>query len=143
MELLIAFFIFSTAYAAYFWLIAPKVDTIADELHAPSPSEQLIQAADTAMYMFDKHMYFQSAEWNAKRLEVLKASDGTCQMCGAKSHLHVHHITYANLGAEPLTDLATVCQSCHTLIHQVYGFPQTQADYETFYGPLVTTKLKA
>lgn len=142
MDLFIALFIFFIVCIMYVWPINSNADTVDDKLHTPSTSEQLIQAADTAMYMFDKHMYFQSAEWNAKRLEVLKATNCTCQMCGSKSHLHVHHITYANLGSEPLTDLAAVCQSCHTLIHQVYGFPQSQADYKAFYGPLVTTKLK-
>ncbi|MBQ6531367.1 MAG: HNH endonuclease [Solobacterium sp.] len=49
-----------------------------------------------------------------------------CVMCGRHiSHcrtMQVHHITYARLGNENvLTDLCTLCGSCHKKIHNYYN----------------------
>jgi HNH endonuclease len=44
-----------------------------------------------------------------------------CQGCGTTGKLHVHHRTYARFGGEELPrDLITVCEACHTLIHQFH-----------------------
>ena len=65
----------------------------------------------------------QSSEWNTRRLAVLKRDQYTCQSCQTSGiPLEVHHITYANLGSEPLTDLISVCRLCHQGIHDRYGY---------------------
>lgn len=47
----------------------------------------------------------------------MAASGGMCQRCGRSTARHVHHLTYNNLGHEPLSDLMPVCGSCHQAIH--------------------------
>ena len=60
---------------------------------------------------YDQHL--KSAKWNVTRSEIIIRDGGMCTQCGATTRLDVHHITYRNLGHEPLTDLVTLCRSCH------------------------------
>lgn len=70
-----------------------------------------------------KREYMKSQEWNTRRLAVLKRDQYTCQLCSIDSvPLDVHHITYANLGSEPLTDLVALCRHCHDSIHDKHGY---------------------
>jgi hypothetical protein len=58
--------------------------------------------------------YLKSAEWQAKRNERLRVDNYTCQRCGGKRNLQVHHLTYANIGHEDVhNDLITMCKDCH------------------------------
>ena len=80
---------------------------------------------------YDDHLA--SPQWQATR-ELVKHRDGyACQDCGARTGLEVHHMTYANLGHEPHTDLITVCRHCHSLRNthwwtRVRGGGQARAD---------------
>ncbi len=70
--------------------------------------------------------YMASPEWEAKKAERMEIDGYRCVMCGRHiSHcktLQVHHITYARLGNENvLTDLCTLCGSCHKKIHNYYN----------------------
>lgn len=75
--------------------------------------------------------YSKSKVWRKKRLAVLKRDDFRCSRCkrakgdadprvkaGVVKVLEVHHLTYKNYGSEPLGDLITLCQKCHTVEHQ-------------------------
>lgn len=61
--------------------------------------------------------YIVSDAWRARRLRALKRDRRRCQGCGATSGLHVHHRTYERFTKEPQSDLVTVCQDCHQIIH--------------------------
>jgi len=66
--------------------------------------------------------YLQSLAWRCKRADVLARDHYRCTLCRrteaqAGAPLQAHHLTYARLGAEPLHDLKTVCQSCHNDLH--------------------------
>ncbi len=55
-----------------------------------------------------------------------------CHICDCpwNDGFHLHHLTYKRLGAEWLTDVAAVCESCHDDIHrccQVKGIFLRQA----------------
>lgn len=68
--------------------------------------------------------YMKSDEWAKKKQERI-AIDGECVMCHRPiskiRSVQVHHITYANLGHENvLTELCTLCGSCHKKIHNYY-----------------------
>ena len=67
--------------------------------------------------------------WKAKRLEILKRDNCTCQWCGSTHNLQVHHHYYV-WGREPWEyddkALITVCRRCHKWWHsthqnRVYG----------------------
>lgn len=65
--------------------------------------------------------YIGSAEWQQKRKEVLKNSS-TCTNCeiprwlaeiAYDQDLHVHHVSYSNVGNEQDGDLEPLCRRCH------------------------------
>jgi hypothetical protein len=64
--------------------------------------------------------YIESKEWQAKRTERLKIDNFTCQKCGSKRKLHVHHINYENFGNENVyEDLITLCSKCHEEVEEM------------------------
>jgi hypothetical protein len=65
--------------------------------------------------------YLKSDIWKLRRANVLIRDNHECQMCGRTNYLHVHHITYKNLGKEPLSDLVTLCSFCHKKVHDYHG----------------------
>jgi len=50
----------------------------------------------------------------------------TCQKCGRKYELQVHHLTYKRFGREELEDLQTLCTRCHNDIHAEEGDKATE-----------------
>lgn len=94
--------------------------------------DKISMAVRTAQDAFDEHQaqakrasyteYLQSTEWAKRRAKVLRRANGVCEACGEPTtRFHVHHKTYANLGHEPLWDLAAVCVPCHESIHPHMG----------------------
>lgn len=65
--------------------------------------------------------YLNSAVWQQKRKLVLKRANGICEACGIERAIQVHHLTYDNVGAEPLWDLVAVCDNCHKEFHKDAG----------------------
>ena len=57
--------------------------------------------------------YLQSDKWKAIRLKIFKRDNNLCQICLEAPAQHVHHLTYANLGDELMTELLSVCKDCH------------------------------
>jgi 5-methylcytosine-specific restriction endonuclease McrA len=61
--------------------------------------------------------------FNGHRIERLIKDNYTCQNCGDKEQLIVHHITHLPSGCtkdtwSTLEDLITLCRSCHINIHR-------------------------
>lgn len=54
-----------------------------------------------------------------KRAERLAVDKFTCFTpgCGRTSELEVHHLSYKNLGHEPIEELRTLCPRCHNDAH--------------------------
>ncbi len=65
--------------------------------------------------------YLKSKKWRAKRLYKITKSGHKCEECGIEKEkgLEVHHLNYASLGNESLTDLQVLCHSCHAKIHDM------------------------
>ena len=61
--------------------------------------------------------YMKSEQWEAVRNQRIKHDGYKCVKCGSAVNLCVHHLTYENLGDEPLGDLITLCDKCHKAIH--------------------------
>ena len=78
-----------------------------------------------------KTQYLHSVDWKHKRSLVLARDNYKCVYCHRTTSLHVHHIRYTNLGKEPLEDLITVCEHCHSRIHDTVGYPNSYSDYMT------------
>src|SRR5688500_3895115 len=64
--------------------------------------------------IMDYNDYIQnSPAGDAKRRLVLDRANGTCEGCGERSMLAVHHLHYETLGDEGLDDLQALCEDCH------------------------------
>ena len=68
--------------------------------------------------------YMKSDKWEAKKQERMAIDKGCC-MCGRPleqiKSVQIHHVTYKSLGDENvLTDICTLCGSCHKKIHNFY-----------------------
>jgi hypothetical protein len=57
--------------------------------------------------------------WKEVRKEVLKRDNNECVVCHTNKRLCIHHITYKHHGFEHkhLSDLVTLCDSCHKSTH--------------------------
>ena len=71
----------------------------------------------------DYEKYILSLKWRTSqaRQKTISLDNFSCRMCGAKYPLHVHHISYKNLGKETLEDLVTLCEVCHEYTHKMAG----------------------
>lgn len=61
--------------------------------------------------------YLRTDHWKAKRAEALAFHGPKCCECGTVEKLHVHHDTYARVGAELMSDLRILCEGCHHKFH--------------------------
>jgi len=61
--------------------------------------------------------YINSPKWQRKRQQRLALDNNECKLCFTRDNLRVHHISYDQLGDEPMKHLLTVCRECHTMIH--------------------------
>ncbi len=69
---------------------------------------------DNPLWKGGKNTY-RGKGWNSIRKQVLRRDNLTCQQCGSKERLEVHHIvTYRNRKTfNKLTNLVTLCHDCH------------------------------
>lgn len=74
----------------------------------------------------DYQEYLQSEHWQKTRKATLADRNYRCEQCGRRWPLHVHHLTYANLGAERPEDLQVLCEDCHRSEH----FPMSRMEAE-------------
>lgn len=72
------------------------------------------------------NQYLQTKHWQETRSSKLEIKP-YCQICTEIKLLQIHHKRYKNkegqtiLYKEKLTDLITLCASCHRLIHAYFG----------------------
>jgi len=65
--------------------------------------------------------YIKSDKWQRKRAEYFAVYGRKCQACGTtRGPIHVHHLSYAHLGNEPLTDLMGLCVKHHKAVTTIY-----------------------
>ena len=74
--------------------------------------------------------YLQSARWQEKKDKLFKMVGHSCEFCGERFNLQVHHLTYSNLEYEKMTDLVVVCKAHHDLMdaHRK-RFSSNQSDF--------------
>ena len=61
--------------------------------------------------------YLQSEEWQEKRIDVMNRDGFSCVLSKKTQNLQIHHLTYARVGNEDLSDLVTLNRDVHRLIH--------------------------
>lgn len=62
--------------------------------------------------------YLASPHWLALRRKVFARDGRHCVDCSRGDGLQAHHLTYARLGHERLSDLVTLCKGCHRKRHR-------------------------
>ena len=68
--------------------------------------------------------YLKSPRWRAMRAKVIFRDLGMCRawvgesQCLSRKDVEVHHMTYVRFGNEAMTDLVTLCRSCHKKFHK-------------------------
>jgi 5-methylcytosine-specific restriction endonuclease McrA len=79
----------------------------------------------------DYNTYIHSVEWleGKARIEALERSNYSCEACGTTYSLQVHHLNYRTLGEESSSDLAVLCEHCHSLLHQNYNKGDRDGNY--------------
>jgi hypothetical protein len=80
--------------------------------------------------MLDKsyHKYIQSEKWKIKREAYFAARGRYCKACRSTSNIKIHHMSYANFGNEPLSDLVSLCNPCHVEVHRLHRKAGRKAD---------------
>lgn len=68
---------------------------------------------------YRKHL--KSDYWCSVRADVLTRDKNTCQHCGSRRNLQIHHLTYEHVYQEKeyLQDLLTLCEDCHKTEHKL------------------------
>lgn len=70
-------------------------------------------------------IYLKSKHWfGPKKAKLFYVK--SCEQCGSKSNLDVHHKEYRNLYDVELPDLMILCRSCHDKFHA--NKPPTKVD---------------
>ena len=65
--------------------------------------------------------YMASEQWAEKRKEAFKHHGSFCHLCKTRKRLQIHHLSYKNLGDEPMKDLVPLCKTCHSAVHGIHG----------------------
>jgi len=92
-----------------------------NEYPDPNKSEPDLYPGSNKWYE-DKEKYISSSKkWRKKKFERQALDKDKCVSCGYKGLLECHHITYKNLFKEPMSDLRTLCRTCHEQVHRQYG----------------------
>lgn len=62
--------------------------------------------------------YIKSPEWFAFRAAIIEVRGEQCERCSKRTKtLHLHHLTYVNLGHELPEDVQLICKPCHQAEH--------------------------
>jgi hypothetical protein len=90
--------------------------------------QQQIKASGLSRVKWYSQVYLKSDHWKQTRKKALISSNFTCQGCGYRDMLQVHHLTYDHLGDESIDDLMVLCSDCHGLAHELLREMQKSVD---------------
>lgn len=62
--------------------------------------------------------YLASEDWRTRCELFWQHHDRSCSICGTDQRLTVHHLSYENLGNEPVDDLLGLCWDHHQALHR-------------------------
>ena len=66
-------------------------------------------------------MYIRSDAWEQRRQILFALRGKVCEVCRNPRGPHqVHHLSYENLGSEPLSDLKVLCSRCHRDVEKLH-----------------------
>ena len=74
----------------------------------------------TLRQIWYRYFYLYSKHWRETRVRKLKDVGYKCEKCQQRGRLDVHHLTYARIGREKMSDLQVLCRPCHEKEHKKY-----------------------
>lgn len=89
--------------------------------------------------------YLNSENWKGKRALKLEQSP-KCEGCLESDNLQVHHLNYGNWHDVRMSDLMTLCRSCHYILHalvtssEIKDYMETKSSQER--AEIARTELK-
>ena len=95
-------------------------DSTPDPFIDVKPSTEWV--ANQFMSPESKVEYLKSTRWHSLRQAVLTRDEFKCKCCNSTDSLEIHHIVYTRLGNEHTSDLATLCNHCHSRLHKILGY---------------------
>jgi hypothetical protein len=81
---------------------------------------RIIKCIDTGETVCGYENYMASRHWTNRR-KILVSKIRSCESCGSKTMLQVHHKHYKNIGNENDSDICVICRKCHLLIHRTHS----------------------
>ena len=78
-----------------------------------------VECRDTGEIVGTYSDYLETKHWKRFRSKFLREKKNRiCFICGdTPKSIHLHHKTYKRLGNEKISDIVSLCQSCHQEIH--------------------------
>lgn len=84
----------------------------------PVPKRR-IYCKDTGEMVGTYTEYLRTRHWRLVKARYKLGHRYRCVECGSREKgLHLHHLTYANIGKEKDADLIYLCGECHVLEHK-------------------------
>lgn len=78
--------------------------------------------------------YLRSEDWKSRKEYLSQQWNNECACCKKNKNLHLHHLSYDNLGKETIRDVILLCKGCHLDVHknrlEVWMF--NKSEYEAF-----------
>lgn len=126
--LLIGLFLVGWLYETFFNKSKAKADNfpLRSTTKHHKPSRCVLPKGNRYMSANDKQAYLSSPKWKALRQQVLARDNNKCVVSGRTDNLHIHHISYKNLGDELLSDLVTLHADVHNHLHQLLGYDRNE-----------------
>lgn len=81
-----------------------------------------------------KKNYHDMKKFDGNRIPALERDNYTCQICGSKKLLVVHHKN----GTNNLKDLVTLCRTCHITIHHLMRIYKKKLNRDVLYDEIVS-----
>jgi hypothetical protein len=103
---------------------------------------RIIKCSDTGETVCGYENYMITRHWiNRRKIFISKIK--SCELCGSKIRLQVHHKHYKNIGNENDSDICVLCRKCHLLVHRIHSKNKNVSLSEVTISVINNTPIKA
>lgn len=129
----------------------PKPERSGKEKGVPRDQPKIMRAdgkwpwEDVTLTRYRRYqLYLVSPHWYYHRARAHAATGRLCTYCKALHKITTHHLSYINLGHEPVEDLMVLCWTCHKTAEKLHLEDELPVDMkrETILAFLCSTDIK-
>ena len=77
----------------------------------------MIECTDTGEIVDTYQEYLLTKHWTDFKVEYYKSHPKKCSECGSRKKIHLHHLSYDNIGCETDADVIHLCSLHHAVRH--------------------------